>query len=56
MPPFHLSHAKFNQKTHLVGAGVLDDLRAEVGGLDGAEILLVRLVVAVVLELFFCWW
>mmetsp|Transcript_23555 Transcript_23555/g.49046 ORF Transcript_23555/g.49046 Transcript_23555/m.49046 type:complete len:240 (-) Transcript_23555:705-1424(-) len=33
----------------LIGGGVLKDLRAEVGGLDGSEILLVGLVVAVVL-------
>ena len=35
---------------HLIGVGVLDDFGAEVGGLDGAEILLVALAVARVLE------
>lgn len=36
--------------TYLVGAGELDDLGAQVGGADGAEVLLVRLAVARVLE------
>jgi hypothetical protein len=35
---------------HLVGAGVLDDLRAEVAALDGAQVLLVALAVGGVLE------
>ncbi len=35
--------------THLVGSAVLDDLCAQVAALDGAEVLLVALAVAVVL-------
>mmetsp|Transcript_1161 Transcript_1161/g.4600 ORF Transcript_1161/g.4600 Transcript_1161/m.4600 type:complete len:635 (-) Transcript_1161:687-2591(-) len=34
----------------LLGGGELDDLRAQVGGLDGAEVLLVGLAVARILE------
>lgn len=37
---------KKERESRLVGRGVLDDLRAEVGGLDGAEVLLVALEVA----------